>query len=89
MGMPVAQLLQRISSRELAQWRAYEHLYGPVGVEARVDRAAAVIAQQLANAFRGEGKPQPVEAFLPMWGHRPVEGYGEDEGAEDDGGPVA
>ncbi|MEV0993412.1 hypothetical protein [Nonomuraea sp. NPDC050202] len=73
--MPVEQMLRRISARELAEWEAYEHLYGPVSVEARVDRAAAVIAAQLANTFRGKDtRPFEVKHFMPRWDVRPLDG---------------
>ncbi|MEV4059730.1 phage tail assembly protein T [Nonomuraea dietziae] len=81
--MPVAQLLKQISGRELAEWKAFEELYGPVGVEQRVDRAAAVIAAQLANTFRGKKTEQiSAEYFMPRWDVRPIEGYGEEGDGE-------
>ncbi|MDF5755825.1 hypothetical protein [Spongiactinospora sp. TRM90649] len=82
MGMPVAEMLRRISGRELAEWAAFEELYGPVGIEARLDRAAALIAERLTNSLTKQ-RPRPkVEDFLPAWGRTPVEGYDREE---DDG----
>ncbi|MDH2429313.1 hypothetical protein [Sphaerisporangium sp. TRM90804] len=76
--MPVSQMLQQVSGRTLAEWEAYEHLYGPIGVEARVDRAAALIAQQLANAFRPpKTREFAIEDFLPNWAGRPLHTEGD------------
>ncbi|MEV0149111.1 MULTISPECIES: hypothetical protein [unclassified Nonomuraea] len=88
--MPVAELLKRVSALELAEWRAFEEIYGPIGVEARLDRTAAVIAQQVANSFRPpKTKPAPLSDFMPRWDARLVEGYGEDEEVDADGGGAA
>ncbi|MFI9558877.1 phage tail assembly protein T [Nonomuraea endophytica] len=64
MGMPVAELLHRISARELAAWMAFEELHGPVGIEQRLDRVAATIAAAVTG-----GK---VEHFMSRWDVRPV-----------------
>ncbi|MFI6819270.1 hypothetical protein ACIBG7_43265 [Nonomuraea sp. NPDC050328] len=87
--MPVAQLLKGISSRELAEWEAFEQVYGPVGVEARLDLAAARIVARLTNIFQPQRNGQTYEAsdFLAAWAARPVEGYElreEDADAEPD-----
>lgn len=70
MGMPVAELLKRISGRELQEWRAYEQLHGPVGVEARLDQAAALIAERVTNCLV-EMQPRPSQdTFMPKYGRR-------------------
>jgi hypothetical protein len=87
MGMPVAQLLKQISGMELAQWAAYEALYGQIGVEARVDRAAALIASQLANTFLPpKQQPYQVSDFLPRRRSRALDDF--DVGEEEDGQPA-
>jgi hypothetical protein len=75
--MPVGEMLQRMSGQELAEWQAYERVYGPIGVEERLDRTAAVIANQVANSLRGpKSKPSEVDDFMPRWGVRPVDDGG-------------
>jgi hypothetical protein len=71
--MPVGQLLRSISGRELAEWQAFEELYGPVGIEARLDRTAAMIAQQIVNMIGRPKKPFTVEDFMPRWDARHIE----------------
>ncbi|MEU4576604.1 hypothetical protein [Nonomuraea sp. NPDC023979] len=76
--MPVAEMLQRMSGRELAEWQAYERVYGPIGVEGRLDRTAAVIAKQVADSLRGpKTKPSELDDFMPRWDRRPVGDGGE------------
>lgn len=70
--MPVAELLQRVSSRELTEWRAYESVAGPLGPE-RGDVQAAIIAATVANAFRGKGKPATPADFMPEWDRQPTQ----------------
>jgi hypothetical protein len=73
--MPVGEMLRRMSGRELAEWQAYERVYGPIGVEERLDRTAAVIANQVANSLRPPTtKPSEVDDFMPRWDRRPVGG---------------
>ncbi|WP_446686764.1 phage tail assembly protein T [Planobispora siamensis] len=69
----------------MAEWQAFEELYGPIGVEARLDRTAAVIAQQIVNMIGRPKKPYSVEDFMPRWDARPLEGF-EEEGGVDAGG---
>lgn len=68
--MTVAELLERIGSRELAEWAAYEKITGPLG-RRRSDIQAAIIAATVANANRGKGRaPKPAD-FLPQWDKQP------------------
>lgn len=68
--MTHAELLKRISGRELAEWRAFEHVYGPVGVEARIDQAAALIAERVTNSLV-EMSPRPTQDdYMPKYGRR-------------------
>lgn len=60
--MTVAELLQRISSRELTEWMALAEIE-PFGEE-RADWRAAMIAATFANTLRGEREPYPVSDFL-------------------------
>jgi|TARA_Y100000034_G_scaffold28640_2_gene34441 hypothetical protein len=52
LGMTVAELGRRMSSRELAEWRAFDALE-PLG-EPRADYRAGVIAATIANVHRGK-----------------------------------
>ena len=65
--MTVEELLARISSRELAEWAAFEREYGPIGLE-RGDWQAAGLAQTVAAAAGGKGA---IADFLLRWGRRP------------------
>lgn len=58
--MTVRELLERIDSRELAEWQAY---YGiePWGEE-RADQRTAEITVRLANYLRGE-KQEPFDLY--------------------------
>lgn len=70
--MTVAELLERISSAELAEWAAYERVAGPVG-PVRGDLHAATVAATTANAGRGKkGRKARVRDFMPNWG-RPAQ----------------
>ncbi|MFW6034562.1 MAG: phage tail assembly protein T [bacterium] len=65
--MTVADLLGRISSRELAEWMAYERAFGPLGGE-RGDYQAALVAQTVANANRGKKqRVRKLSDFLLRW----------------------
>lgn len=46
MGMPVSELVQRMSTEELASWAAYESAVGPVGTE-RLEAVVARMSEQL------------------------------------------
>ncbi|GGM14340.1 phage tail assembly protein T [Micromonospora yangpuensis] len=65
--MTVAEMLSRISSRELTEWQVYEQLYGPLGGE-RDDRLAALVAHTVANTGRQRRAPYPYDDFLMTWG---------------------
>lgn len=62
--MTVEELLARISSRELAEWAAFEREFGPIGLE-RGDWQAAQITQAVA----GDGKARLADYVL-RWGRR-------------------
>lgn len=62
--MTVEELLARISSRELAEWAAFEQEHGPLGLE-RGDWQAAVVAQAIA----GDGKTK-LSDFVLRWGRK-------------------
>ena len=60
-------LLADMGSAELAEWRAYERLSGPLG-GARGDVQAALIATVIAAVNRNKGQRSPrVDEFLPRW----------------------
>lgn len=65
MGMPVRDLLGRISGRELAEWIAFD-LVEPIG-GLRGDYQAAVVAATVTNGLRGgKGKRLGLDDFLPF-----------------------
>lgn len=64
--MTVRRLLAETGSAELAEWRAYEQIAGPLG-GARGDINAATIAAVVASANRGKGKQPKVSDFVPRW----------------------
>lgn len=66
LGCTVAELLTRISSRELTEWMVYEKLTGPLGGR-RLDIAAAIGAAATINANRKRRRPHRVEDFVPVW----------------------
>lgn len=66
MGMPVGELLSRISSRELSEWLIYFSQEGPTGDE-RADWRAAMIASTIANVHRDpkrKREPYTIEDFM-------------------------
>jgi hypothetical protein len=66
--MTVGGMLDRITSTELAEWTAYERLYGPLGQE-RDDNLAALVSTTIANAMRGKkGRRLRLKDFMPSWG---------------------
>lgn len=70
--MTVADLLARISSRELSEWMAYERIAGPLGGR-RHDVLAGIIAATIANTNRGKGRPPAsVSKFVPEWDDHPA-----------------
>jgi len=68
--MTVAELLSRISSRELSEWMAYYELE-PFGEE-RADLRAGIIAATIANVNRSKKQRafQPAQ-FMPKFGGEP------------------
>lgn len=68
--MPVAELMERMSSRELTEWRAYERVAGPLG-PARADVQAAIIAATVTNVNRHKGTPSTPADFIPRWDRKP------------------
>mgnify|MGYP000046381597 CR=1 FL=1 len=65
--MSVAELLSRISSRELSEWMAFYELE-PFGDE-RADLRAGIVASTVANANRDpkKSKPYAPQDFLPRF----------------------
>lgn len=64
--MTVAELLQRISSKELTEWLAF-YRTEPFG-DVRADLRSAIIACVMANAWRGKNtKVFTVEDFMPKF----------------------
>lgn len=71
-------MLADIGSAELAEWRAYEQLSGPLG-GARGDVQAAVIASVIAGVNRGKGQRAPkISDFMPRWDRTKVRKSPED-----------
>ena len=65
--MTVSELLRRVSSRELTEWRAYYGLE-PFGEE-RADLRAGIVASTMANVFRKSGtQPYKTQDFMPKFG---------------------
>lgn len=65
--MTVEELLDRIGSKELTEWRAFERIDGPLG-SWRDDHRAGVIAASFANRFLNEGdRPLTASEFIPKW----------------------
>jgi len=63
----VAELLARISSRELAEWMAYFEI-DPFGEE-RADLRAGIVASTVANSQRGRrGTAFKPKDFMPKFG---------------------
>lgn len=63
MGMPVSELLQRVSSAELTEWIAFYKLE-PWGTE-RDDWRAALVAATTANYSGKVKKPLQATDFMP------------------------
>lgn len=65
--MTVGELLDRIDSREIPEWMAYERVAGPLGA-ARQDALFAQLMTLLANVNRPKNKrPYKTEQFVPKW----------------------
>lgn len=68
MGCSVRELLERIDSRELTEWEAFERLEGPIG-DARLDQLFAALQATIANVNRSKkSKAYEPQQFLPRWG---------------------
>jgi hypothetical protein len=60
-------MLADIGSAELAEWRAYEQLAGPMG-GARGDVQAAMISAAIVAVNTPKGKrPPTLSQFMPRW----------------------
>ena len=67
--MTVAELLRRISSRELSEWMAFGQLE-PFGAEAGYI-GHAITSKTVADVNRGKGqKPYEVTDFMPTVGNK-------------------
>lgn len=67
LGYTVDELLDHTSSRELAEWQAFEQIEGPLG-GLRGDVHAAMVCSAIYNANRGKGSRERKPAdFLPRW----------------------
>ena len=65
----MAELLERVSSRELSEWQAFDRLE-PVG-ETRLVYQLALLAAMMGNALRGKGeKARGVEEFVLRFGEQ-------------------
>lgn len=64
LGMTVEELGDKMSARELAEWRVYYDLE-PFG-DCRADYNTGLLASMLANMFRDKGKKvaQPIDFML-------------------------
>lgn len=70
--MTVRRLLAETGSAELAEWRAYEQITGPLG-GVRGDVNAAMISAAIVAVNRGKGQRAPKLAdFMPRWDRTPV-----------------
>lgn len=68
--MTVRELLERIDSRELSEWAAYEQVEGPLGGP-REDVLAAIIASTVHNTAQSKkGKRVTPKDYLPQWDSR-------------------
>lgn len=67
LGMTVAELSQRMDSRELSEWMAYFGIE-PFGEE-RADLRAGIVASTIANVNRGKNtNPFAPKDFMPNFG---------------------
>lgn len=64
--MTVNELLGRMSSREIAEWQAFERIEGPLG-GLRADMHAAMVVAAVVNANRSKGPGKRPADFLPRW----------------------
>jgi hypothetical protein len=59
-------MLAAMSSRELAEWMAYEKVTGPLDDRLRADISAGIIAATVSNANGAKKKAKPSD-FIPTW----------------------
>jgi len=68
--MTVAELLDRIDSKEISEWIAFYNIE-PFGEE-RADLRSAIIASTMANMWRGKGQRAfTAKDFMPQFDPRP------------------
>ncbi len=59
--------MDRIDSREVTEWQAYEIVAGPLG-PARTDYLFGMLASVIANTSRPKkSRPYKAEQFVPKW----------------------
>lgn len=63
--MTVAELLARVSSKEITEWMLFFELE-PFGAEAEF-LGHAITASTIANVNRGKGRARKVEDFMPKF----------------------
>ena len=69
--MSVAEAQQRISSREFAEWIAFNQIE-PFGPD-RADIGHAIVASTVANSAKGKkGKTYRISDFLPRFSPKPA-----------------
>ena len=73
--MPVAEAQVRVSSREFAEWRAYD-LRDPIGSD-RSDLMLSIVAQTVANFSGRVKRPLKHTDFLPKYGARKRQSAGD------------
>lgn len=66
--MTRGEMLERISSRELGEWRAYERVTGVLGSE-RDDSLASLVAYYVVSGLGGKVKPADL---MPQWDRPPA-----------------
>lgn len=64
LGMTVEELGERMSSRELTEWLAFDRI-SPIGDE-RDDLRAGIVASTVANCHRSRREPFTPQDFMPF-----------------------
>lgn len=63
----MGELLDRVDSRELTEWEAYERVAGPIGQE-RLDELFAMLMTIIANVNRSKKqRAYETRQFRPKW----------------------
>lgn len=70
--MTRAEMLERMSARELSEWMAYERVTGTLGAE-RGDATAALTAYHIVQAL-GAKKVKP-DQLMPKWDRKPAQDW--------------